>query len=272
MLNNQLLGKFLRNRRERLRPEDVNLPFSGRRRVAGLRREEVALLAGLSVDYYGQIERGETATISPEIITTLGKALRLNPEEMLYLRRIAAPDFFAHEPQQQEQEPLRPTLQSVLDSSTLPTRIRDNCINEVGANAAARALYQPLYENPLAKNNMTRFTFLCPESKDFFLGWEDIARGLTATLRMSYALSDNKSRIYEFVKNLKEESPEFKDMWEQQDVLTHTSGYKDLNHPRLGRIELDYEGMQLANPTDWFMYTYVPRPGYEDKVAQLSQL
>ncbi|MDO4908321.1 MAG: helix-turn-helix transcriptional regulator [Corynebacterium sp.] len=272
MLNNELLGKFLRKRRERLRPEDVGLPGSSRRRVAGLRREEVAMLAGLSVDYYGQIERGETAMISPEILTTLGKALRLNPEETLYLRKISAPDFFAHESFETEPEPIRPSLQAVLDASTLPTRIRDYCITEVGSNRAARALYQPLFENPIAKNNMALFTFLCPEAKDFFLDWDVIARGLTATLRMNYAVSDKKSVIFDFVKKLKEDSPEFKELWEDQDVLNHSSGYKDLNHPVLGRIELDYEGMALASPSDWIMYTYVPRPGYEDKVAALNTL
>jgi len=178
--------EFLRSRRARIAPEDSGLPaYGGNRRVAGLRREEVALLAGVSVDYYTRLERGNLGGVSDSVLGSLARALQLDDAERAYLFDLARAADPAPEPRRRHpKQRVRPAVQRVLDAMTdAPADVRNNRRDILASNRLGYALYSEMYADPARPVNVARFTFLSPRARAFFADWDGAASDLVANLR-----------------------------------------------------------------------------------------
>lgn len=256
---------FLVTRRERLTPEDVGIPNHGRRRVKGLRREEVALLAGVSVEYYTKIERGDALGASPSVIGAIARVLRLDDVEQEHLRRLTASGDEAdlHTKATHSTKTVRPELQRLLDAmSDVPAYIVNKRLDIVGVNDLGRAVYSPMYERFPHPVNTARFFFLDEEaSRAFWVNWDDVAANGVAILRAEHTLRPNDEDLTSLIDELNQASEEFRNRWNTHDVHRHSTGVKSMNHPIVGRLDLPYENMLLPADPDLSMMTYNPAPG-----------
>jgi transcriptional regulator with XRE-family HTH domain len=179
---------FLTTRRAKITPEQAGLPiYGGNRRVSGLRREEVAMLAGVSVDYYTRLERGNLTGVSESVLEALARALHLDEAERLHLLDLARQANATSAAARHRRGPsnhVRPGVQRILDGMTmLPAYVRNGRLDVLGVNALGRAVFAPLFENTVATPNVGRFIFLDPASRDFYLDWEELAADTVALLR-----------------------------------------------------------------------------------------
>ncbi len=271
------VSDFLRTRRARITPQQAGLIAGGRRRVAGLRREEVALLAGMSVEYYARIERGDLAGVSDEVLGSLARALTLDEAEtdhLFALARSAGPQR-RRQPRAAEPRAVRPSLQWFLDGHrTSPMWVRNRSMAFITANDLGRALYSPLLTDPAAQGNTARFLFLSPAARIFFPDWERNASDLVATLR-GYAGHNPLDRtLTDLIGELVTRSDDFRQRWAAHDVRFHRTGVKRINHPDVGLLELHYEAMELpADPGLYlFAYTAAPDSATADRLALLGSL
>ncbi|WNG85358.1 helix-turn-helix transcriptional regulator [Mycobacterium sp. ITM-2016-00317] len=246
------IREFLRSRRARIAPEKAGLPAYGRRRrVEGLRREEVALLAGVSVEYYVRIERGSLAGTSEGVLDALAMALQLDDAERDHLfhlaRQPASPDGRRH---RKPPVTVRPALQGMLDAITgAPAWIRNARHDVLAMNQLGRALYSPVLADPRRPANTARFVYLHPsEAESFFVDYEQVARNVAATLRMEVGRNPHDEVLVALVGELSTGSELFRQRWASQDVRLHGYGSKRVNHPVVGRLDLNFESMDL--PTD----------------------
>lgn len=248
----------------------------GRRRVPGLRREEVATLAAISVDYYARMERGDLRGVSPEILDAVARALRLDEAETDHLHDLAR----AAGPQAQRSGPrgdntVRPSLQRLVDAVTgAPVWVRDRRMNPITANLLGKALYQPMLDDPDGRGNTARFMFLSPASRNFFPNWERSADDLVATLR-SYAGQFPRDRqLTDLIGELVTRSDAFRRRWSAHNVRYHRTGVKWIRHPVVGDLELTYEAMELPGSPEWFMFGYTAEPGSptEERLKLLGSL
>jgi transcriptional regulator with XRE-family HTH domain len=243
---------FLRSRRGRIAPEMAGLPaYGGNRRVKGLRREEVALLAGVSVEYYVRIERGSLAGTSDGVLDALATALQLDGAERDHLfhlaRQSATPNGRRH---RQTTATVRPALQEVLDAITgAPALIRNGRHDVLAMNDLGRALYSPVLADPRRPANTARFVYLHPgEAEEFFVDYDQVARNAAAVLRMEVGRNPHDEELIALVGELSTGSELFRQKWASQDVRLHGYGSKRVNHPVVGRLDLNFESMDL--PTD----------------------
>jgi transcriptional regulator with XRE-family HTH domain len=256
---------FLSTRRGRLAPGDVGIPDHGRRRVAGLRREEVALLAGISVEYYTKIERGDAAGASPSVVRAIARVLQLDEVEHEHLRRLmlASDEADVHTMARASSGSIRAELQRLLDSLTdVPAYIVNKRLDIVGVNELGRALYSPMYDLFPHPVNTARFFFLAEDaSRAFWEDWAGTAASGVAILRAEHALRPNDRDLAALIEELGRESAEFRARWATHDVHRHSTGLKIMNHPAVGHLELPYENMILPADPDLSMMTYNPEPG-----------
>ena len=254
---------FLVTRRAQLRPEDVGLPTYGpKRRVAGLRRDEVALLAGMSVDYYTRIERGNLAGVSEAVLESLARALRLSEFEHAHLYDLAR---IANGSTARSARPMphlvRPSIQRMMDSIAAPAWARNGRADFLAGNMLGRALYSPLFIDPRRPGNTARFTFLDPRASQFYPDWNDMARGMVATLRAEAARSPYDKGLTDLIGELATRSDLFRQLWASHEVFTHQSGAKRINHPQVGLLEVTYEALELASDPGLRILVYDAEPG-----------
>lgn len=259
--------EFLSSRRAHLRPEQAGLPlFGGNRRVPGLRREEVALLAGVSVDYYNRLERGNLAGVSDTVLDAIAGALQLDEAEREHLRDLARAANASPTASRAPRTPrgsvdrLRPSIQRLVDAVTeAPVVIRNQYFDYVAFNALGRALYAPVFADP--RPNSARFTMLNPAARDFYQDWEQSARELVATMRGIAGRLPYDRRFSDLVGELSTRSDVFRSLWGSHDVRYHRSGVKRLHHPVIGDLELVYEALELPNDPGLSFNTYTAEPG-----------
>jgi transcriptional regulator with XRE-family HTH domain len=259
------IREFLRSRRSRITPEKAGLPaYGGNRRVKGLRREEVAMLAGVSVDYYVRMERGSLAGASESVLNSLADALRLDEAERAHLFALAR-ESNARGNQRKRTAPtsVRPSVQQMLDAMTdAPAWVRNGRHDIVAMNSLARALYSPVLAAPRRPANTTRFVYLEPEAaQEFFVDYDRIANDAAAMLRLEAGRNPHDKALIELVGELSTRSELFRRRWAQHDVKFHRSGQKRLRHPVVGQLDLDFEGLELASSPGLYLNVYTAAAG-----------
>lgn len=259
------IREFLRSRRARIAPEQAGLPaYGGNRRVKGLRREEVALLAGVSVDYYVRMERGSLAGASDAVLAALAAALQLDDAERDHLvhlaRRSTAPGGLRR---RRPAVAVRSTLQQVLDAvADAPAWICNGRYDVLATNHLARALYSPLLADPRRPANTARFVYLTPEAaRDFFVDYDRVAGDVAAKLRMEAGRDPHDEELIALVGELSTCSELFRQRWASQDVRLHRSGRKRLHHPSVGRLDLDVESLELPAEPGLYLTVYTAPAG-----------
>jgi transcriptional regulator with XRE-family HTH domain len=259
------IREFLSSRRARIAPEDTTLPaYGGNRRVKGLRREEVALLAGISVDYYVRMERGRLAGASPGVLDAVASALKLDEAERLHLFHLARQSGNPSERRRRTAEAtVRPALQQVLDAmADAPAWIRNARFDVLATNQLARALYSPMLADPRRPANVARFVYLYADAASaLFVDYDRIARDVAAKLRMEAGRNPHDDELVALVGELSTRSELFRKRWASHDVRVLRSGRKRLHHPIVGRLDLDYESMELAAEPEMHLNVYTAPPG-----------
>jgi transcriptional regulator with XRE-family HTH domain len=243
--------EFLSSRRARISPAQAGLPaYGGNRRVKGLRREEVAMLAGVSVDYYVRMERGYLAGASESVLDALASALQLDEAEREHLYALAR-ESGAGGTRRKRRTPgtVRPALEQVLDAIVgAPAWIRNGRHDVLAMNQLARALYAPVLADPRRPANTARFVYLNREAAEqFFVDYDKIARDAAAMLRLEAGQNPHDDDLIALVGELSTRSELFRKQWASQDVRFHRSGRKRLRHPAIGQLDLDFEAMQLPS-------------------------
>jgi transcriptional regulator with XRE-family HTH domain len=250
--NRNEIREFLTSRRARITPEQAGLPtYGGTRRVAGLRREEVALLAGVSVDYYTRLERGDLGGVSEGVLDALAGALQLDEAERAHLFDLArAANKTARSTRRRPvQQRVRPGVQRMLDAiNDAPADVRNGRRDILAANRLGYALYSELFLDPVRPANIARFVFLSPRARAFFPDWESTANDLVANLRTEAGRNPYDRELQDLVGELSTRSQEFRTRWAAHNVRYHHTGRKRLHHPVVGDLELTYE--VLALPAD----------------------
>ncbi|MEV7471293.1 helix-turn-helix transcriptional regulator [Streptomyces kronopolitis] len=258
------LGAFLRSRRERLTPDEVGLPRTARRRTPGLRREELALLAGMSATWYTYLEQGREIRASAQVMTALAEALRLDRHERAHLLQLAghAP---AAEPA--EREPLTPEAAAVPQLlQPNPAYLIAGNYDVLSHNRAAVELFPRLFDEepeqrpddqPDQPPNLVRWMFLEPMARDIVVDWEPEARGLLARLRTQAARHPADPRYTRLIDELTDGSPQARAWWGRYEVQPRHSGRKRLRHPALGPVEYAYTAFHLAEQPDQTLVVYL---------------
>jgi transcriptional regulator with XRE-family HTH domain len=270
------IREFLTTRRARLKAADVGLPDYGARRVPGLRREEVAVLAGVSVPYYTRLERGDVAGVSDSVLDALARALRLDDAERAHLFDLArAVQPLASPPRRRPtKQAVRPAVQQIIDAMTaLPAVLGNERQDFVAANALARALFQDVFDGH-ERPNSARFIFLDPRARDLYPDWDSVARDVVGALRSAAGRKPRDRALSDLVGELSTRSEEFRQFWARHDVRFHSGGVKRLHHPQVGDMELRYEGLDVVTDIDLTIYVYTAEPGSRsaDALALLSTL
>jgi transcriptional regulator with XRE-family HTH domain len=259
------IREFLSSRRARIAPEKAGLPaYGGNRRVKGLRREEVALLAGVSVDYYVRMERGGLAGASDGVLDALASALQLDEAERDHLFHLARRSRTPGGPHRRGPAvTVRSTLQQVLDAiSHAPAWIGNGRYDVLATNRLARALYAPVLADPRRPANTARFVYLSPEAaRDFFVDYDRIAIDVAAKLRMEAGRDPHDEELIALVGELSSRSELFRQRWASQDVRLHRSGRKRLCHPVVGRLDLDVESLELPAEPGLHLNVYTAAAG-----------
>jgi transcriptional regulator with XRE-family HTH domain len=260
------LRDFLVTRRARITPDQAGLSTYGcNRRVKGLRREEVALLAGISSEYYIRLERGHAAGASVAVIEATAAALRLSVEERNHLNRLVD----AVGPARRKRRPtvshdrIRPGIQVLLDGlSHLPAFVFSRRLDIIATNALGRALYAPMLQGPIQPANVARFMFLEEtRAREFWPNWDEMASNNVALLRTEAGRNPDDPALIELVGHLCTRSEEFRTRWGAHDVKEHRSGIKTLRHPVLGELTLPFEDLHVDAAPDQLLMVYTPKPG-----------
>jgi transcriptional regulator with XRE-family HTH domain len=255
--------EFLVSRRARITPEQAGLLAYGRnRRVQGLRREEVAMLAGVSIDYYTRLERGNLAGASESVLDALARALHLDEAERAHLFHLArSSNASAPARRRAGSNRVRPGVQRVLDATTgAPAWIRNDRADIVATNALGRALYAPAFDDPARPANTARFTFLSPQAKEFYRDWDRIARDMVAVLRAAAGRNPYDKALSDLIGELSTRSEAFRSMWAAHDVLFHRTGRKNLHHPVAGDLDLTFEAFDLPSEPGLTLVVYTAEP------------
>ena len=250
--------EFLSSRRARLTPEQAGLPaYGGNRRVAGLRREEVAMLSGVSVDYYVRLERGNLAGASDSVLDALANTLQLDDAEREYLFDLARAPGPAPRRTAKRASSVRPAVRQVLDAfSDAPAWVRNGRHDILAANRMARALYSPVFDDPRRPVNTTRFAYLNPAAREFWRDYDKVTHDAAAMLRMEAGRNPHDPELIKLVGELSTQSELFRERWASRDVKYHRSGVKRLHHPVVGDLELNYESMELPSEPGLVLNVY----------------
>ncbi|WP_329562850.1 helix-turn-helix domain-containing protein [Kitasatospora sp. NBC_01266] len=256
------LSEFLRSRRARLQPQDVGLIYyGGRRRVPGLRREELAQLAGVSVAYYTRLGQGHAENVSSTVLDAIADALRLNGAEREHLSRLVRP---VHRRSRAAVRPqrVRPEVQQLLDTMhAVPACVLGRRMDVLGWNPLLCALYSDYPALPVEQRNLARQVFLDPAAREFFVNWQGKAADVVASLRLEAGRYPDDPRLCALVGELSVQSEDFRQLWATHNVQDKGYGSKDLHHPVVGRLSLRYETFALPADPDQTLLTYHAAPG-----------
>ena len=261
--NRNEIRQFLASRRARITPQQAGLPaYGGNRRVAGLRREEVALLAGVSVDYYARLERGNLGGVSEGVLDALAHALQLDEAERGHLFDLArAANTTAPTRRRPAPQRVRPGVQRILDAMDAPADVRNGRRDILAANRLGYALHSELYVDPVRPANVARFVFLSPRAPAFFPDWEGAANDIVANLRTEAGRNPYDRGLSDLVGELSTRSEAFRTRWAAHNVRYHHTGRKRLHHPVIGDLDLTYEVLALPADPGLSLVVYSAEPG-----------
>jgi transcriptional regulator with XRE-family HTH domain len=272
--NRSQIREFLTSRRARISPQQAGLPSYGTRRVPGLRRAEVAQLAGVSVEYYSRLERGDLAGVSDQVLDALARALRLNDEERTHLEDLArAAGPGPRRRRRTSPQQVRPTVQRMLDSMTdAPAFVMNGRVDILATNLLGRALYAPMIDAARgATPNHARFIFLDPRSQAFWGDWERAADDTVALLQAQAGRDPYDKDLTGLVGELSTRSDDFRARWARHDVRQHHIGAKPFHHPVVGDLHLTYESLDLsADNLTLVAYGTEPGSDSEEKLRLLA--
>jgi transcriptional regulator with XRE-family HTH domain len=254
--------EFLTSRRAKVTPEQAGLPtFGGKRRVTGLRREEVALLAGVSADYYTRLERGNLAGVSEQVLDSLARALRLDDAERAHLFDLArASTGPVRGSRRAAVSKVRPGVLLILESLSTPAYVRNARTDILAANDLAFALYDGILDRERLPLNLAKFLFLDQRAPEFFLDWENIADDSVAALRAEAGRSPHDKSLTDLVGELATRSDEFRTRWARHNVKYHRTAAKRLHNSLVGDLEVTGEAMELTGD-GLVIITYTTEPG-----------
>jgi len=262
------ITEFLTSRRARIRPEQAGLPSYGQRRVPGLRREEVAALAGMGLDYYRRLERGNVRGVSEGVLEALAGALRLDDAERTHLFDLArTANPAAPRRRRAVQHGVRPVVQNILNAIHAPALVRNAHADYVAANTLARALYAPVFDSREQPANSARFTFLDSAAVEFFPDWNKVADELVASLRSEAGRNPHDRDLSDLVGQLSMRSPEFRTRWAAHNVRFHRTGTKRLYHPVVGELSVSYETLELTADPGLTIAVYTADAGSPSQAA-----
>jgi transcriptional regulator with XRE-family HTH domain len=255
------LTEFLKSRRARVRPEELGVKvYGGRRRVPGLRREELAQAAGISADYYVRLEQGRADNVSQEILDAVAEVLKLTDDERKHLAVLAKPA--RRKVRRRVVQRVRPALQRLLDSMTdVPAFVLGHRMDVLAWNRLAAALVADFESMDPRERNVPRMVFLDPSARDFYPDWEAVAAESVDYLRMYAGRHPDDPELAELVGELSIHSPEFREHWARHDVKDKSFGAKVLHHQLVGDIAVQYETLQLPGDPDQLLVTYTVEPG-----------
>lgn len=258
------LGRFLRARRARITPAETGLTVaSGLRRTPGLRREELATLAGISVDYYVRLERGRETRPSPSVVDSLARALRLEEDEHEHLHGLAAlAARTAPEPPTAPSRTVRQGVKLLLESlRPNPAHVVSRTNDLLAANPGGLRLLAGIEEWPARQRNIARYVFLHPAARDLFHDWAAQVRGCVARLRALAGTDPDAPDLTRLAGELLLKSPEFARLWERYDIRGNSHGRKTFHHPEVGDLTLGYQTMDLEGTPGHRLITYYAQPG-----------
>ncbi len=262
------LGEFLRARRAAIGPQDVPVPSAGTRRVPGLRREEVALLAGVSVDYYVRLEQGRERNPSPPVLNAIASALRLGDDERLHLYRLAglAPTT-APAPAEAD-----PQLRRLMDGwPGNPALVIGRAVDVLAGNALADALFGDQITGPDGYRNLVLHMFLEPAARQFYVHWDDAVAYAVANLRFLQGSAPEDERVTAVVQQLTAGSAEFRELWARNDARLERLRIKSFRHPRVGELTLRMETFDVRSAPGQELLVYHAEPG-SPSAAALAEL
>jgi transcriptional regulator with XRE-family HTH domain len=266
------IREFLTSRRAKITPEQAGLRTygSGARRVPGLRREEVAMLAGVSVDYYTRLERGNASGVSETVLEALARALQLDDAERAHLFDLArAARPATPRRRRRTQQAIRPSVQHMLDAMVgVPAFLRNGRLDILGANPLGRALYSGHFDSPFGTPpNTARFVFLDARAADFYVDWERVAKDVVAILRAEAGRDPYDRDLSNLIGELSTQSELFRTLWAAHDVGKHDAGQKRFRHPVVGELTVSFEAMELAADPGLIMFVYTAEPGSKSEEA-----
>jgi transcriptional regulator with XRE-family HTH domain len=256
MPSSTALGQYLRARRELVHPEDVNVPTVGRRRVPGLRREELAMLAGISSDYYLRLEQGRDRHPSAQVIDALARALRLDEEATAHLHSLSKPSSARQSPTEPEQAPAS-IVQLIASWPNTPALVLGRHLDVLAANGLASAL-SPVFTPGV---NLVRAVFLDPELRNFVYDWEEVAYSAVARLRALVGPDVDDPRLVELVGELSVRSDEFRRLWARHDIQFSAPRTHNFNHPLVGPLELKPERLAIIGTEGQVLIVHHAEPG-----------
>ncbi|WP_137989451.1 helix-turn-helix domain-containing protein [Streptomyces vilmorinianum] len=275
------LGRFLSSRRARVTPVEAGLPLLDRRRVAGLRREEVADLAGVSVVYYTRLEQGRARNPSDAVLDSLARVLRLDPTERAHLydlahrargarTTLASAPVDAEETEGDDGVPVRDGLRRLLAAvGAVPAYVLDPVMDVLDANDLARALLGDPVLTPARRLNLARHVFLDAAARELYPGWADVARQTVGFLRLSAGRRPGDARLARVVTELSRRSEDFRHLWAAQEVRDKTHGTKTFRHPVVGGFDLAYETLALPGDEGWSLVVFTAPDARADAALRL---
>jgi transcriptional regulator with XRE-family HTH domain len=266
------IREFLVSRRARITPEQAGLPAYGtNRRVQGLRREEVAMLAGISADYFVRLERGNMRGVSEDVLDSIARALQLDEAERMHLfdlSRAANATRSGRSPRRSSQGRVRPVVQRILDSMPgVAAFVRNERLDVLAANRLGEAFYAQQFDDPVRPVNSARFVFLNPRAKEFFLDWDTIANDCVGILRAEAGRDPYDKRLSDLIGELSTRSEEFRVRWAAHNVKLHRTGVKRFHHPIVGDLILDFETLDLPGDAGQKVLVYSAEPGSPSEQA-----
>ncbi|MEU9500069.1 helix-turn-helix transcriptional regulator [Streptomyces sp. NPDC048196] len=265
-----LLGRFLRARRELLRPEDLGLPVGARRRVAGLRREEVARLAGMSTDYYVRLEQGRECHPSAQVVDALARALELEDDAAAHLHRLAHPSSVRRRRPARRGQVSPHLLRMMAAWPHTPAVVLDHCLTVLAANPLGEALF----DGHTYSGDLVRLVFLDPGARDLYPDWDQVAANTVAGLRAAVDTAYDDPRLIEVVGELSVKNETFRRLWARHDIRRKTHETKRFHHPLVGELALHYESLTVnsAPGQQLVVYQAAPASRSEEALSLLGSL
>jgi hypothetical protein len=264
------LREFLITRRAKLTPDQIGVPnYGGRRRVAGLRREEVALVAGMSAEYYVRLERGNAAGVSEDILEGVIRALQLDDAERSHLYDLVrAANQGAHPPRRRGRtQQVQPAVLQLIDAVDVPAFVQNGQLDVLAINRLGRAVFSEMYVKPQRQANFGRFIFLEPRARGFYRDWADVAQQTVALLRAEAGRAPHDRALHDLVGQLSTCSEDFRTLWASHDVRAHRTGLKPITHPLVGDLDLSYEALDILSERGLLLVALTAAPGTASEAA-----
>jgi transcriptional regulator with XRE-family HTH domain len=264
MGNSSEVRDFLISRRSRVAPEDVGLPATSNRRVPGLRRSEAAALAGVSIEYYTRVERGNLQGVSDSVLDAIASALRMGDTERTHLHTLArAANASPTRVKRRVAKPaIAPVITRVVDGmSGVPAFVQNNRFDVLYANPLGRALFSEMFQDETCRGNTVRFVFLSPIARRFYLEWDRVARTAVGSLRVEAGRNPYDTDLSNLIGELSTRSDAFRIMWGANDVGVFGDGTKGISHPVVGDLQLEHSAMVLPGHPGLSMTVYTAAPG-----------